>query len=67
MNYRERRSHARGVYLYLQPMRVARNLEQRNAGTKGKNPKQGLTSTENLTIEISEGRQSPYDYIRQLT
>ena len=40
--------------------RVVRNIEERNVGTKGKNPKQGLTSAKDLTIELSEGRASPY-------
>ena len=29
---------------------IARKLYERNVGTKGKSPKQGLTSAENLTI-----------------
>ena len=29
-------------------------------GTKGKSPKQGLTRFEDLTIELSEERESPY-------
>ena len=33
--------------------RVVRNLEGKNVGTKGKNPKQDLTSAEDLTIELS--------------
>ena len=37
--------------------RIVRNLEERNVGTKGKSPKQGLTSAEDLTIELPE---SPY-------
>ena len=55
----ERGSHARGVYPtqytsckgaarvkkhHKNNARVVRNLEERNVGTKGKNPKQGLTS-----------------------
>ena len=35
--------------------RVVRNLEERNAGTKEKSPKQGLTSAKDLTMELSEG------------
>ena len=27
---------------------------------KGKSPKQGLTSAEDLTMELREGRESPY-------
>ena len=40
--------------------RVVRDLEERNVGTKRKNRKQGLTSAEDLTIMLSEGRDSPY-------
>ena len=40
--------------------RVVRNLEERNVGTKGKSPKQGLTSANDLTIELPEERESPY-------
>ena len=40
--------------------RVVRNLEERNVGTKGKRAKQGLTSTKDKTIELPEGRESPY-------
>ena len=36
-------------------MRVVRNLEERSVGAKGKSPKQGLTSTKDLTIELPEG------------
>ena len=39
--------------------RVVRNLEQRNAGTKGKSPKQSLISAKDLTIELSEGLNYP--------
>ena len=28
-------------------------------GHEGEKPKQGLTSTEDLTIELSDGRESP--------
>ena len=38
--------------------RIVRNMEERNVGTKGKSPKQNLTSAKDLTIELSEGRQS---------
>ena len=37
-----------------------RNLKEKNVGTKEKSHKQGLTSAENLTIELPEGRESPY-------
>ena len=36
----------------------SKNLEERNLGTKGKRPKQNLTSAKDLTIELSEGRES---------
>ena len=39
---------------------VVRNLEERNVGTKGKNPKQGLISAKDLPIELTEGYESPY-------
>ena len=35
-------------------------MEERNVGTKGKSLKQGQTSAKDLTIELSEGRESPY-------
>ena len=35
-------------------------MEERSVGTKGKNPKQGLTNAKGLTIELPEGRESPY-------
>ena len=60
MDYSERGSHARGVYPTQDTSRmgkarvkeeeeadtriIVRNLEERNVGTKGKSPKQGLTS-----------------------
>ena len=31
-----------------------------NVGAKGKSPKQGLISAKDLTIELPEGRESPY-------
>ena len=40
--------------------RVVRNVEERNVGTKGKRPKQGLISAKDLPIELSEGCESPY-------
>ena len=41
--------------------RVIKNLEERNVvDTKGKSPKQGLTSAKDLTIELPEERESPY-------
>ena len=39
---------------------IVRNMEERNVGTKGKSPKQGLTSAEDLTIDLPEGREYPY-------
>ena len=35
-------------------------MEERIVGTKGKIPKQGLTSAKDLTIELHEGRESSY-------
>ena len=35
-------------------------MKERNVGTKGKSPKQGITSAKDLTIELAEGRESPY-------
>ena len=35
-------------------------MEKRNLGTKKKNPKQDLSSAEDLTIELPEGRESHY-------
>ena len=40
--------------------RVVRKLEERNMGTKGKSPKQGLTSAKDLITELLEGREFPY-------
>ena len=35
--------------------------EGRNVGTiRGKSPKQGITAAKDSTIELSEGRESPY-------
>ena len=39
-------------------MRVVRNLEEKNIGTKRKNPKQGRTSANGLTIELPGARVS---------
>ena len=39
--------------------RVARYLEERNASTRRESPKQGLTSTEDLTIMLPEGCTYP--------
>ena len=41
--------------------RVVRNMEEKNVGTKGKSPKQDLTSADDLTIELPEERGSPND------
>ena len=38
-------------------------MEEITVGTKKKNPKQNLTSDENLTIELSQERESPYHRI----
>ena len=35
-------------------------MEERNVGTKGKIPEKGLTRAKELTIELPEGRESPY-------
>ena len=35
-------------------------MEEINVGTKGKSPKQELTSTKDLTIELPELLESPY-------
>ena len=51
---------ARGRNRHKNNARVVRNLEERNVGTKGKNSKQGLICDKNLTIELLEGRDSPY-------
>ena len=42
-------------------MRVVRNLEERNVGTKGKSLKHGLINAKDLTIELPEDKSS---YIR---
>ena len=70
MDYREQGFHARGVYptQYTSRMETARvkqevntrNSEEWSVGTKRKNLKQCLTSAEDVTIDISEGRESPY-------
>ena len=64
MNYRERGSRARGVYhtQYTSRMGTVRvkQEEERNMRTKGKSPKQGLTSAKDLPMEFPEGRESPY-------
>ena len=44
----------RGRRKHKNNVRVVRNLEERNVGTKEKNPKQDLTSAKVLTIELSE-------------
>ena len=36
-------------------------VKERNVGTKGKSPKQDLASAKDLTVELPEGRESPYD------
>ena len=77
MDYREQRSHARGVYPTQDTSRmgtawvkqeeetdknngkrVARNLEERNVGMKGKSAKQDLTTAKDLTIELRGMRVS---------
>ena len=34
-------------------------MEEKDAGAKGKSPKQGLTSAKDLIIKLPEGRESP--------
>ena len=74
MDYRERGSHARGVYptqytskgeargksRHKYNSKRVRNMEGRNVGTiSGKSPKQGLTSDKNLTMEFSTDASYP--------
>ena len=40
--------------------RVVKNLREMDEGTKGKSPNQGLNSAEDITIDLIEGRESPY-------
>ena len=47
--------------------RILGNLKERNVGTKGKSPKQDLTSAKDLTIELPEEREFPYYRLDQLT
>ena len=35
-------------------------MEETDVGTKGKSPEQDLTSAKYITIELPEGRESPY-------
>ena len=51
---------ARGRNLHKNNARVVRNLKERSVDMKRKNPKQDLTSAKDLTIELPEGRESPY-------
>ena len=51
---------ARGRSRHNNNSKVVRNVEGRNVSTKGKNPKQNLTKAKDLTIELPEGRESPY-------
>lgn len=37
------------------------NLKVRKASTKIKSPKQGLDSSENITMKLSRARESPYN------
>ena len=34
-------------------------MEERDVGTKGKSPEQGLTNDKDLLMELPEGRESP--------
>ena len=47
--------------------RVVWNMEERNVGARGKSPKQDLTSVKDLTIELPEGRESPFHILYWLT
>ena len=47
--------------------RVVGNMEERNVGARGKSPKQDLTSVKDLTIELPEGRESPFHILYWLT
>ena len=42
-------------------------MEERNVGTKGKSPKQGLTNDKDLPMELPEGRETPYHRLDKLT
>ena len=35
-------------------------MEERNAGTKKKSPKENLTNAKDIRIKFPEGRKSPY-------
>ena len=73
MDFKERGSHA-GVYptqdascmgrvsVLQKEEKDARVIKYRGKkrGTKEKSPKQDLTSAKDLTIELNEGRESPY-------
>ena len=51
---------ARGRSRHKSNSRVVKNLEERNLGTKEKSFNQGLTNAKDLTIELSERRESSY-------
>ena len=53
----------RGRSRHKNNARVVRNLEERNVGTKGKCPKQGLSSAKDL-MNLLEGRESRLPLIR---
>ena len=46
---------------------VVKKMEEKNVGTKGKSFKQGLTSANDRTIELPEGRDSPFHGLDYLT
>ena len=50
---------ARGRNRHENNVRVVRNLQETNVGTKRKSPKQDLTNAKDLTIELPEGRDKP--------
>ena len=47
--------------------RVVRNLEEKNVDTKGNSAKQDLTSAEDITMGLPEGRESTYHRLYELT
>ena len=59
-HYTSRKSEPRGRNRHMSNSnRVVRNLEERNVGSKGKSPKQGLTRAEVLTIMLTSGSDLP--------
>ena len=61
--HRKYKREVRGRSRYKKHKRVIRNLDVRNVGTiRVKNPKQGLISSKDLTIQLSLGHDSPLPY-----